>query len=151
MKRFSLRMPDDLHAALQRSAQKEYRSLHNQILIVLEEYIRQVEFKDLETILEPSPTVVEIADRLMIMDGDNNELVNLLELPAQALAVFGTRNRHFLRVWKIAARNFKPWQMRVTIFAGGDKNFPVRSSIHHNELELDCSGSGSSRDVMILD
>jgi hypothetical protein len=99
MKRFSLRMPDDLHAALQRSAQKEYRSLHNQILIVLEEYIRQVEFKDLETILEPSPTVVEIADRLMIMDGDNNELVNLLELPAQALAVFGTRNRHFLRVF----------------------------------------------------
>lgn len=99
MKRFSLRMPDDLHAALQRSAQKEYRSLHNQILIVLEEYIRQVEFKDLETILEPPPTAVEIADRLMIMDGDNNEPVNLLELPAQALAVFGTRNRHFLRVF----------------------------------------------------
>jgi len=99
MKRFSLRMPDDLHAALQRSAQKEYRSLHNQILIVLEEYIRQVEFKDLETILEPPPTAVEITDRLMIMDGDNNEPVNLLELPAQALAVFGTRNRHFLRVF----------------------------------------------------
>jgi len=99
MKRFSLRMPDDLHAALQHSAQKEYRSLHNQILIVLEEYIRQVEFKDLETILEPPPTAVEIADRLMIMDGDNNEPVNLLELPAQALAVFGTRNRHFLRVF----------------------------------------------------
>jgi len=99
MKRFSLRMPDDLHAALQHSAQKEYRSLHNQILIVLEEYIRQVEFKDLETILEPPPTALEIADRLMIMDGDNNELVNLLELPAQALAVFGTRNRHFLRVF----------------------------------------------------
>jgi hypothetical protein len=99
MKRFSLRMPDDLHAALQHSARKEYRSLHNQILIVLEEYIRQVEFKDLETILEPPPTALEIADRLMIMDGDNNEPVNLLELPAQALAVFGTRNRHFLRVF----------------------------------------------------
>jgi hypothetical protein len=99
MKRFSLRLPDDLHAALQRSAQKEYRSLHNQILSILEDSIRQSEFKDLETILEPSRVAEEPENRLMIMDGDNNRRIDLLELPAQALAVFGTRNRHFLRVF----------------------------------------------------
>ena len=54
MKRFSLRLPDDLHTVLQRSAQKEYRSLHNQILIVLEDFVRQSEFRDLEAILEPT-------------------------------------------------------------------------------------------------
>ena len=99
MKRFSLRLPDDLHTALQRSAQKEYRSLHNQILIVLEESVRQSEFKDLEAILEPTRISDEKENQLLIMDGDNNQQIDLLQLPAQALAVFGTRNRHFLRVF----------------------------------------------------
>ncbi len=99
MKRFSLRLPDDLHAALQRSAQKEYRSLHNQILHVLEEHIRQADFRDLETILEPPQPAKEIKQQLLIMDGDNNQMIDLLELPAQTLAVFGRRNRHFLRVF----------------------------------------------------
>ena len=84
MKRFSLRLPEDLHSALQRSAQKEYRSLHNQILIVLEEFVRQSEFKDLEAVLEPSREAEEPEARLMIMDGDNNRRIDLLELPAQA-------------------------------------------------------------------
>ena len=99
MKRFTLRLPDDLHAALQRSAQNDYRSLHNQILSVLENFVHQSEIKELETILEPPRAVEETEGRLMIMDGDNNCPVDLLELPAQALAVFGTRNRHFLRVF----------------------------------------------------
>ena len=99
MRRFSLRLPEDLHAALQRSAQKEYRSLHNQILVVLEEFVRQAEFEQLETLLEPASIAEERKNQLMIMDGDNNQLINLLDLPAQALAVFGTRNRHFLRVF----------------------------------------------------
>lgn len=109
MKRFSLRLPDDLHAALQLAAQNEYRSLHNQILIVLEEYVRQLEFQRLQTIAEPvqgEKRSDEIEPGgLMIMDGDNNRLINLLDLPAQAFAVFGTRNRHFLRVfnWDPAA------------------------------------------------
>lgn len=103
MKRFSLRLPDDLHAALQRNANKEYRSLHNQILIVLEEYIRHIEYQELEAIIEPPEDAARASDeaeeKLMIMDGDNNQSINLLELPGQALAVFGTRNRHFLRVF----------------------------------------------------
>jgi hypothetical protein len=99
MKRFTLRLPDDLHAALQRSAQNDYRSLHNQILSVLENFIHQSEIKDLETILEPPRVAEEPEGRLMIMDGDNNRPIDLLELQAQALAVFGTRNRHFLRVF----------------------------------------------------
>jgi hypothetical protein len=99
MKRFSLRLPDDLHAALQRHAQKEYRSLHNQILIVLEEFVRQSEFKEMETILEPLRIAEDQEEKLIIMDGDNNQPIDLLDLPAQALAVFGTRNRHFLRVF----------------------------------------------------
>ena len=99
MRRFSLRLPDDLHAALQRMAQKEYRSLHNQILIVLEEYVHQAEYQEMEALLEPQSKAVEAEKSLMIMDGDNNQLINLLEMPAQPLAVFGTRNRHFLRVF----------------------------------------------------
>lgn len=99
MKRFSLRLPDDLHAALQRSAQKEYRSLHNQILIVLEEFVRQSEFKEMETILEPLRSAEEQEEKLVIMDGDNDQPIDLLKLHAQPLAVFGTRNRHFLRVF----------------------------------------------------
>ena len=99
MRRFSLRLPDDLHAALQRSAQKEFRSLHNQILMVLEEFVRQSEARELENILEPVKPPEEAVVRLLINDGDNNQVINLLEMPAQPLAVFGTRNRHFLRVF----------------------------------------------------
>ena len=100
MKRFTLRMPDDLHEALQRSAQKEYRSLHNQILIVLDEHIKQIEYQIVETISEP-PVVSgeQVVEALMILDGDNNQEIDLMALPAQAFAVFGTRNRHFLRVF----------------------------------------------------
>ena len=103
MKRFTLRLPDDLHEALQRSAQKEYRSLHNQILIVLDEHIKQSEYRAVETIYEPPEVVSEAVEKpieaLMILDGDNNQEINLMALPAQAFAVFGTRNRHFLRVF----------------------------------------------------
>jgi hypothetical protein len=103
MKRFTLRLPDDLHEALQRSAQKEYRSLHNQILIVLDEHIKQCEYRAVETIYEPPEAVGEAVEKpieaLMIMDGDNNQEINLMALPAQSFAVFGTRNRHFLRVF----------------------------------------------------
>jgi len=103
MKRFTLRLPDDLHEALQRSAQKEYRSLHNQILIVLDEHIKQSEYRAVETIYEPPEVVGEAVEKpieaLMILDGDNNQEINLMALPAQAFAVFGTRNRHFLRVF----------------------------------------------------
>jgi hypothetical protein len=100
MKRYTLRLPDDLHEALQRSAQKEYRSLHNQILIVLDEHIKQIEYQIVETISEP-PVVSgeQVVEALMILDGDNNQEINLMSLPAQAFAVFGTRNRHFLRVF----------------------------------------------------
>jgi len=103
MKRFSLRMPDDLHTALQLAAQKEYRSLHNQILIVLENYIRQNEYQTIEAISEAGPVNSGTSGRdlgkLIILDGDTHQEINLLELPAQAFAVFGTRNRHFLRVF----------------------------------------------------
>ena len=103
MKRFTLRLPDDLHEALQRSAQKEYRSLHNQILIVLDEHIKQNEYREVEAIYEPPVIVGDDVEKpietLMILDGDNNQEINLLALPAQAFAVFGTRNRHFLRVF----------------------------------------------------
>jgi hypothetical protein len=103
MKRFSLRLPDDLHEALQRAAQNEYRSLHNQILIILEDYIRQTEYQTIEAISEPAQVKRDAAERvaeeLIIMDGDSNQEINLMELPAQAFAVFGTRNRHFLRVF----------------------------------------------------
>ena len=103
MKRFSLRLPEDLHAALQHAAQKEYRSLHNQILIILEGYIRQTEYRVIETITGPVEITNDVVEgaggKLMIMDGDSNQEINLMELPAQAFAVFGTRNRHFLRVF----------------------------------------------------
>ena len=103
MKRYSLRLPEDLHTALQLAAQNEYRSLHNQILSILEDYIRQIEYQRMKAISEPvqvkgEPGVGD-AGGLMIMDGDNNQLINLLDFPAQAFAVFGTRNRHFLRVF----------------------------------------------------
>ena len=103
MKRFSLRLPEDLHEALQYAAQKEYRSLHNQILIILEDYIRQTEYRVIGTITGPVEITNDVVERaegkLMIKDGDSNQEINLMELPAQAFAVFGTRNRHFLRVF----------------------------------------------------
>lgn len=103
MKRFSLRLPDDLHQALQLAAQKEYRSLHNQILIILEDYIRHTEYQTVEAIIEPvqvrSAEIAKKGEELIIRDGDTNQEIDLLELPAQAFAVFGTRNRHFLRVF----------------------------------------------------
>ncbi|MCJ7536538.1 MAG: hypothetical protein MUO57_13490 [Anaerolineales bacterium] len=100
MKRFSLRLPDDLHTALQLNAQKEYRSLHNQILIILEQHVRRAESQEMEAIIEPPVEKLgEAEEKLMIMDGDNDLRINLLDLPGQALAVFGTRNRHFLRVF----------------------------------------------------
>lgn len=100
MKRFSLRLPEDLHEALLYIAQDRYRSLHNQILIILEDYVRQVEYQRLQAISEQVQDEQEpVVSGLMIRDGDNNQLINLLELPAQAFAVFGTRNRHFLRVF----------------------------------------------------
>ncbi len=103
MKRFSLRLPEDLHEALQHAAQKEYRSLHNQILIILEDYIRQTEYRVIGTITGPVEITNDVVERaegkLMIKDGDSNQEINLMELPAQAFAVFGTRNRHFLRVF----------------------------------------------------
>ncbi len=103
MKRFSLRLSDDLHNALQLAAQKEYRSLHGQILIILEDYIRRTEIQAIEAISESAQVVSGEVEKgvgaLMIKDGDNNQEVDLMELPAQAFAVFGTRNRHFLRVF----------------------------------------------------
>ena len=100
MKRFSLRLPDDLHTALQLNAQKEYRSLHNQILIILEQHVRRAESQEMEAIIEPPVEKPgEAEEKLMIMDGDNDLRINLLDLPGQALEVFGTRNRHFLRVF----------------------------------------------------
>jgi hypothetical protein len=100
MKRFSLRLPDDLHTALQLNAQKEYRSLHNQILIILEQHVRRAESLEMEATTEPPVEKPgEAEEKLMIMDGDNDLRINLLDLPGQALAVFGTRNRHFLRVF----------------------------------------------------
>ncbi|HUV26122.1 MAG TPA: hypothetical protein VMW34_02040 [Anaerolineales bacterium] len=100
MKRFSLRLPDDLHTALQLNAQKEYRSLHNQILIILEQHVRRAESQEMEATTEPPVEKPgEAEEKLMIMDGDNDLRINLLDLPGQALAVFGTRNRHFLRVF----------------------------------------------------
>ena len=103
MKRFSLRLPNDLHQVLQLAAQKEYRSLHNQILIILEDYIRHTEYQTVEAIIEPvqarSAEIAKTGEELIIRDGDTNQEIDLLELPAQAFAVFGTRNRHFLRVF----------------------------------------------------
>ena len=123
MKRFSLRLPDDLHAALQESARQEYRSLHNQILSILEDFIRQSEIRQLEAILEPSTSEEAPESGLMILDGENNRLINLLDLPAQALAVFGTRNRHFLRVfnWDPAS---EPSRQEFQAFA--DAGYHVR-------------------------
>lgn len=103
MKRFSLRLPDDLHQSLVQLAQKEHRSLHNQILIMLEDCLGSYELRVSE--LLPGAAVtgaaageVESRETLMIMDGDRNQPIDLLQLKPQTFAVFGRRNRHFLRV-----------------------------------------------------
>jgi hypothetical protein len=46
MKRLSLRLPDDLHAALKEVAEEERRSLHSQIIYILETYIEKAETED---------------------------------------------------------------------------------------------------------
>lgn len=102
MKRFTLRLPDDLHAALQRAAQNEFRSLHNQIMIILEEYTRRYELQSLEAVYPPAEAEIgsagETVGEIMIMDGDRNLRIDLMELPAQTFAIFGRQNRHFLRI-----------------------------------------------------
>jgi hypothetical protein len=40
MKLLSLRLPEELHAALKEIADKERRSLHAQIVYILEEFVR---------------------------------------------------------------------------------------------------------------
>ena len=41
--RFALRLPPELHQALQRLARRDRRSLHGQIIYVLERYVAQAE------------------------------------------------------------------------------------------------------------
>jgi hypothetical protein len=41
MKIFSLRLPEELHAALKTIAEKEHRSLNAQIIHILEEWLKQ--------------------------------------------------------------------------------------------------------------
>ena len=43
MKRLTLRLPDDLHAKVKKLAEKEHRSLHAQILYILEQYLKQLQ------------------------------------------------------------------------------------------------------------
>jgi len=38
MKQISLRLPDDLHAALKKLAQREHRSLHGQVVHILRKH-----------------------------------------------------------------------------------------------------------------
>ena len=42
MKRLSLILPDELHEALKKLAQSEHRSLHAQIIFILEKYLKQL-------------------------------------------------------------------------------------------------------------
>ena len=108
MKRFTLRLPDDLHEALRYNAQREHRSLHNQILMTLEIYAQQIEYRVGEVPItrtefsEQTPETPYPGDEpiepIMIMDGTSNEEVNLLELPSQTFAIFGRQNRYFLQI-----------------------------------------------------
>lgn len=45
MKRLSLTLPDELHQALKELAASEHRSLHAQILYILEKYIAELKAK----------------------------------------------------------------------------------------------------------
>lgn len=103
MKRFSLRLPDELHQSLEQLAQMEHRSLHSQILIMLEDCLGSHQLRVSEMlpggpVPEGSVGEAEEVETLMIMDGDRNQPVDLLQLKPQTFAVFGRRNRHFLRV-----------------------------------------------------
>jgi hypothetical protein len=103
MKRFSLRLPADLHQSLTELAQAEHRSLHSQILIMLEDCLGSHQLRVSEMLPggpapQASTEVVGGDETLMIMDGDRNQPVDLLQLKPQTFAVFGRRNRHFLRV-----------------------------------------------------
>jgi hypothetical protein len=112
MKRFTLRLPDNLHEALRFSAEREHRSLHKQILMILERYAQQVEFRTGEMhSVQPEMVVDEVekvpavrkpddesAERLMIMDGTSNQEINLMDLPPQTFAIFGRQNRYFLQI-----------------------------------------------------
>jgi len=42
MIRFTLRLPEELHEALKRLAEREHRSLHAQIVHILTEYIGKI-------------------------------------------------------------------------------------------------------------
>ena len=108
MKRFSLRLPDDLHEALRFSAQREHRSMHNQILMLLESYAQQIEFQAGDVTMVQTEVAEQAGDTvsprsepgepLMIMDGIRDQMVNLIELPTQTFAVFGRQNRYFLQI-----------------------------------------------------
>ena len=105
MKRFSLRLPDDLHEALRYSAQREHRSLHNQILMILEIYAQQIEYRVpitrteiVEQALDTPHPVEEPIAPLLIMDGISNQEINLIDQPAQTFAIFGRQNRYFLQI-----------------------------------------------------
>jgi len=108
MKRFSLRLPDDLHEALRFSAQREHRSMHNQILMLLESYAQQIEFKAGDVTMVQTEVAEQAGDTvsprsepgepLMIMDGTRDQEINLIEQPTQTFAVFGRQNRYFLQI-----------------------------------------------------
>ena len=108
MKRFSLRLPDDLHEALRFSAQREHRSMHNQILMLLESYAQQIEFQAGDVTMVQTEVAEQAGDTvsprsepgepLMIMDGTRDQEINLIEQPTQTFAVFGRQNRYFLQI-----------------------------------------------------
>lgn len=112
MKRFTLRLPDHLHEALRYSAQREHRSLHNQILMLLESYAQQIELRASEVpftpaeINEQTPVTSlpggepgeDSVEQLLIMDGISNQEINLMDLPPQTFAIFGRQNRYFLQI-----------------------------------------------------
>ena len=49
MKLLSLRLPDDLHAALKELAARENRSLHSQIIYILRMYIDRKQEKEAQS------------------------------------------------------------------------------------------------------
>jgi hypothetical protein len=112
MKRFSLRLPDNLHEALKFSAQREHRSLHNQILMILENHAQHLEVRAGELPFTPAEIgeqapgaplpagepASEEAEQLLIKDGISNQEINLMDLPPQTFAIFGRQNRYFLQI-----------------------------------------------------
>ena len=112
MKRFTLRLPDNLHEALRYSAQREHRSLHNQILMILENYAQKIEIRAGEVSIAPAELNEQVpvtpipggepgdesVEQLLIKDGISNQVINLMELPTQTFAIFGRQNRYFLQI-----------------------------------------------------